>query len=121
MAAKLNMGAVYIDTENKISLSRLKEIAQHRKNISENNNNNNIYNNNNSASLLSYKSYKDPNILMENITIHRPTSTLDMLDQISKLEEDIILRNHDSSSFVGDQQQEHQQAKFPIGLIVVDR
>eukprot|EP00594_Rhizosolenia_setigera_P002706 CAMPEP_0178954664 /NCGR_PEP_ID=MMETSP0789-20121207/9129_1 /TAXON_ID=3005 /ORGANISM="Rhizosolenia setigera, Strain CCMP 1694" /LENGTH=259 /DNA_ID=CAMNT_0020636117 /DNA_START=865 /DNA_END=1644 /DNA_ORIENTATION=- len=108
------MGAVYIDTESKFSLSRLKEIANHRKNISENNNNNN------SASLLSYKSYKDPNILMENITIHRPKSTLDMLDQISKLEEDIILRNHDSSSFVEDQQQEHQQAKFPIGLIVVD-
>lgn len=119
MAAKLNMGAIYIDTENKFSLVRLKEIANHRKNISENNNN--IYNNNNLASLLSYKSYKDPNILMENITIHRPKSTLDMLDQISKLEEDIILRNHDSSSFVEDQQQEHQQAKFPIGLIVVDR
>lgn len=90
-AAILEQGSIYIDTECKMSLMRMEEIAdgRYQSNFSSNN------------------KYKKASEVLSNVVIHSPRSTKEMQIVISNLEEDILIRNENPDL-------------FPIRLVVLD-
>lgn len=98
-------GSIYIDTENKLNLSRLEEIAKER-----------VRKYFTFTTLSGKKSMyekKEASELLENIVVNSPRLSQDLFGVISRVEEDIILNNEDaltSSSTV----------KFPIRLLIID-
>jgi RAD51-like protein 1 len=112
MAARRGYGTTYIDTEKKLSLERLQEIAHTR-----------AYGEQEEEGGLGYCSggmqaqqqelqdgYKNPNQVLQNITIHSPSSTNELLAVIQSLEEEILLRNEEA----------FESSKFPVHLLIVD-
>lgn len=104
MAAKFGQGSIYIDTEQKMSLNRMQEIAQKRYAMNENlPDSQNVF------------PYKTPSTVLQNVIIHSPRSTNQMESIISKLEEEILMRNRafESSSVAN-------ASIYPVRLLLVD-
>ena len=129
VAARFNQGSIYIDTENKLSLSRLFQIADTRalaKLVSANHSVDVIVDDNFVCAGLSGKkykhesvqcrgdakySYKDATEVLENTTVYSPGSTSELASIINRIEEEILQRNQEALD---------SGTKFPVRLIVLD-
>jgi RAD51-like protein 1 len=111
MAAKRGYGATYIDTEKKLSLERLQEIASTRAFGEEQQEDGVGYCEGGMQAQYQevQNGYKTPNQVLQNITIHSPSSTNELLAVIQSLEEEILLRNEEAST-----------TNFPVHLLIVD-
>ena len=141
MASCYGQGSVFIDTEKKLSLRRLKEIAHERRRraLDRASANTNIGNgffhyddgpikkpmNHSSGVQLPEKpvvgdeiDYKDPLEVLENVTVHSPGSTQEMLSVVIEIEDEILLRNEEASKFKA--MPCSRPAKFPVRLVVLD-
>jgi len=129
VATRLGYGSVFIDTEKKLSLQRLHEIARERFKINtstpEHSRNNdqsmehessvNIDDNSNAIHGQDVCEYSHPAEVMNNVIVHSPTSTDELLSVVSQLDEEIIVRNEVSTS-----SNNLSNAHLPIKMIVLD-
>jgi RAD51-like protein 1 len=99
VAARLNFGSIFVDTEKKLSMERLNEIANQRHRMNMN--------------------YKSANNVLNNVTIHRISSTSELLLAISKLDEEIILRNEQSEEEIS-VASHGELDKYAVKLLIVD-
>lgn len=136
VAARMGYGSIFIDTERKLSLQRLHEIARERYklnsshevldsstnsigipnfeyNLLSNGTENDIQN----AHTRGRKKYSHPNSVMNNVTVHAPVSTEELLSVIQELDEEIILRGESSSDVIMDNSASTQ---FPVKVIILD-
>jgi RecA/RadA recombinase len=116
VAARLGYGSIFIDTEKKLSLQRLHEIARERSKLNfsvEDSVRND--GNNNSTKDQEVCDYSRPAEVMKNIIVHSPTSTDELLSVVSQLDEEIIIRSEPPSSF-----EDSSDAKLPIKVIILD-
>ncbi len=139
IAAAMEMGCIYIDTERKLSLKRMHEIAHERYEhyVNHHQQHHNQHHqqqhssDSNSTSQRTDESgndsggdndkdendqhqqipFKPPLQVLNNITIHTPNSTAELSAIISKLQEEIILRNLD---------QMESSYTYPVKLIILD-
>ena len=136
VAAAYDMGSIYIDTERKLSLARLNEIATERYEYNQNSSYSNINDNNDSNGGKENKEnnekvvkYKAPIDVLNNISVHTPDSTSDLLSVISGLQEEIVLRcNSDSSNstqideecVTSRDEMKENSTSYPVKLIILD-
>jgi RAD51-like protein 1 len=123
MAAKYNQGAMYIDTENKLILDRLREMIAQRFQIDDREKQNSTFHdgihhfaNNNSNKEEDYLngnschaqqfSFKQPSDVLKNMTVKQPNSTEELFKVLEQAEEEILHRN--------------QLATFPVRLLILD-
>ena len=128
VAARFNQGTVFIDTEKKLSLRRLHEIAQARvvvhkaefqHEIDMDIEDDFMYDGgvgdvaieSEQALADTKNTYKTAAQVMENTTVHSPGSTDELISVVSGIEEEILLRN---------QEAEESESKFPVRLIILD-
>jgi RecA/RadA recombinase len=128
VAASFNQGTVFIDTERKLSLRRLYEIAEARVVANAESARHSIdidvgddfmydvVNDNQTiesvqAPLDSKYQYKASRVVLENTSVHSPGSTIELLSVIDGIEEEILHRNQEAQESV---------SKFPVRLIVLD-
>lgn len=146
-ASTYDMGCIYIDTERKLSLVRLNEIASERYNSNgrfmnkgicekggdsdslfvydcvydqahnQDNNDNTNSNGSENDTNDSHPSYRNPKEVLNNITVHSPNSTNDLVSVISRLQEYIVERNH---MIQPSQDSNHNVSIYPIKLIILD-
>jgi RAD51-like protein 1 len=103
VAAALSQGAIYLDTEQKLSLSRLQEIAAQRYTMST------TSTNHPKNALLGDDSnlhYAPPDHVLQNMTVHTPSTLHDVHTVLVSLEEEILERNETN--------------QFPVRLVVLD-
>ena len=157
VAAKFNQGAIYIDTEKKLSLERLKEMSEQRRmddmrgvkrrEIQINDKSDGIREfkfdiqpydlsrdnyecSANFGNQHSMANFKSSEIILDNLTVHRPGNSDELLDLLGELEYEILLRNQnadqlslrsvppngvnttDSNRIVS--------GKFPVRLLILD-
>ena len=163
LAARYELGTVYIDTEKKLSLLRLQEIAKERATRR-------LHHPCSNASFVaaaaaatqqqqgqfSYAcdnhddltdpsapvpttgttsgkeeiapphdngpAYKTANDVLENVTVHTPGSTNELLSVVGTLEEEILLRNQDAAEEYSQPLNNHREKtrRFPVKLIIID-
>ena len=116
-------GSIFIDTENKLSLDRLNEIALNqckKQEASSSSTNNNYYSSNNSSSISSRMNPVNfaQNVL-ENVTIRSLLSTKELLETLDELELEITERNAEAGGSGGDSSGSRQQ-RLPVRLLVID-
>ena len=161
MAARMGRGSVYIDTERKVSLRRMKEMAQERRtaqlgggggasgmsyageqfsyhhhhhnnqqqqqqyqegqNTGGTGTNTQILNGDGDGDgVVVGGTYKDALEVLENVTIHTPASTKELLNLIHTIEEEILIRNDEALTSSGDDNTSTTTPKHPVGLVVLD-
>jgi RAD51-like protein 1 len=105
-AARFRKGCIYIDTEQKLSLSRLRAIASERASLQSNNQSTSTPSADfNQAALPPFAPHQQ---VLHNVTVHAPLSTEKLLAILLQLEDDIAARAADDAE------------RFPVGLIVLD-
>ncbi|GKY96063.1 hypothetical protein MPSEU_000566500 [Mayamaea pseudoterrestris] len=100
-AARFQQGCIYIDTEQKISVPRLRQITMNQAAL---------FNQTNATGLSLHCAYEGQEFehhVLLNVTIHTPNSTEGLLDVLSGLEDEIIARDSDPN-------------RFSVRLIVLD-
>ena len=105
-------GAIFIDTENKLSLDRLNEIAVNRnRNRRGKSSSKTSYS---SSSISSSRSRTNPvdiaQLVLENVTVRSFFSTKELLETLDELRLEITQRNTDAGS----------QKRLPVRLLVID-
>ena len=157
MAARQGRGSVYIDTERKVSLRRMKEMAQerrmaqlggdglggsgsmsyagdqfsyhhHQQQQQQNNSATGIGENTGTQPFSSGGGggmYKDALEVLENVTVHAPGSTKELMELIHTLEEEILIRNDEAMTTNTDgtgtaTNYSTAPPKHPVGLLVLD-
>lgn len=103
MAAKYDQGAMYIDTEKKLILERLRDMASQRWSDNE------VIGGpeaSGSPSNVTPFTFKHPEDVLRNMTVRQPNSTEELLRVLESAEEEILHRN--------------QQASFPVRILIVD-
>jgi RecA/RadA recombinase len=132
VAARLGhgCGTIFLDTEKKLSLERLNEMARVRYEYEYESEKDD--GGSGAEERANQDRYKHPIDVMNNVTVHAPSSTNELLTVLSKLDEEIILRNEESanriqmsSSNTGDthtrqREQEREQPTYPVKLIILD-
>ena len=121
VASKFNQGSIYIDTEQKMSLPRMYEMA-HERFLSST-----LNGRNNSDSVKKTNDYKSSDIVLQNVIVHKPQSTNEMVSIISKLEEEILIHNEEA---LENEQSCHNTTvtnesnstvtKYPIRFLMID-
>lgn len=135
VAARMGFGSIFMDTERKLSLQRLNEIAKERHKVTASVNStiddsNFEYNdaqNMNANDRQQHhgdgrerrRTYPHPNHVMNNVTVHSPSSTDELLSVISKLDEEMILRNESATSTSTDMSDD-DSPQYPVKLIILD-
>lgn len=99
LAAIAGGGSIFIDTENKLSLPRLQEIAIER-------------------SASHQHPQTSASLIMENVSIHQVQSTKELLDRIDELRAEINHRNSLAESFQSSESGNIEG--LPVRLIVID-
>jgi len=127
MAARYGQGCVYIDTENKLSLERLKEIAARRASAfnstdlncdegfsyaNETPMANSDVDNSERQQIVELR-YRTPQEILQNATVHTPASTEELVSTLSSVEDEILLRNQQAT-------ETELSYKFPVRLLVLD-
>jgi RecA/RadA recombinase len=144
MAARYGQGSVYIDTEKKLSLVRLKEIASKRAStfntvppplsnggsqeggfsygggdgyaneIQLGSNGGDERQSSAQHGVLSptHLQYRNPDDVFQNVTVHSPTTTFELLAVMATIEDEIFLRN--------DEAEGSPLSKFPVRLLILD-
>jgi RecA/RadA recombinase len=95
-------GAIFIDTENKLSLSRLNEIAMNRSRRETASNTTNRSGNMNPDVIAQH--------VLENVTVRSFLSTKELLDTLDELVLEITQRNAEAET----------QRRLPVRLLVID-
>jgi RecA/RadA recombinase len=116
-AAKFNRGAIYIDTEKKLSLERLREMSEHRRlhalheheRTRDRNEHGNDNPRNDDTNEDAVGTFKPGEIVLDNLTVHQPGTSEELLDALDELEYEILIRN-----------QRNVRGKYPVRLLVVD-
>jgi RecA/RadA recombinase len=129
MAAKYGQGSVFIDTEKKLSLGRMKEIAEERSGriaLQESEGDAGEFSYGASLSAVDVQDanhllshgyeesqfpYKSSRAVLTNVTVHTPGSTNELLSVVSGLEDEILLRN---------QQAKEDATIYPVSLVILD-
>ena len=111
MAAKHNVGTMYIDTEKKLNLQRLREMSRQRF-IAQQEESNYAYENamqqQQSATQPPHLNYKSPAQVFANLTVQTPSSTEELFSVLEdKTEMEILQRNQ-------------QPGHYPVRLLIVD-
>jgi len=114
VAARLGYGSIFIDTEKKLSLQRLHEIARERSK-SNSSAQNHDDEKNNSTQDQNVCEYIRPAEVMKNIVVHAPASTDELLSVVSQLDEEIIIRSEPPAS-----SEDSSDAQLPIKVIILD-
>ncbi|KAI2511333.1 Pfam:KaiC [Fragilaria crotonensis] len=113
-AAKKGFGTIYIDTEKKLNLDRLREIATLRATGARADERQGdegfLYNVELPAQQLR-DGYKHQSDVLNNITVHKPSTTTELLLIARTIEEEILLRNEEALT---------SDSKFPVHLLIVD-
>lgn len=113
-AAKKGFGTIYIDTEKKLNLDRLREIATLRatgaRAAERQGDEGFLYNVELPAQQLR-DGYKHQSDVLNNITVHKPSTTTELLLIARTIEEEILLRNEEALT---------SDSKFPVHLLIVD-
>uniref|UniRef100_A0A7S4EQW2 RecA family profile 1 domain-containing protein n=1 Tax=Pseudo-nitzschia australis TaxID=44445 RepID=A0A7S4EQW2_9STRA len=120
-AAKFNQGAIYIDTEKKLSLERLGEMSEQRR-MSGNN-----YENKDEDAM---GTFKPAQFVLNNLTLHQPGTSDELLEVLDALEYEILIRNQNagqaflkSRTSVGNNTNSVNNAvrgKYPVRLLILD-
>lgn len=97
-------GTAYVDAERKLSLGRLREMAAERRASSTGGGDDGRPN------------YRDPLTVLENVTVHSPSSTAELMAVVNGLEEEIVVRNEQAAQ----EGEEDGGRGLPVGLIVLD-
>lgn len=109
MAAMLNQGAIYIDTEKKLTIQRLDEIASCRyrrmSSAHQQTGGDRIDPERPYPDMNGFK-FKKPGQVLQNMTIKEPNSTRELQQVLDDIEEEILYRN--------------QNSEFPVRLLIVD-
>ena len=115
-AAHYKRGSIYIDTEQKLSVHRLQEMTRER-----------WYQMATTANGGSGKHVgvgdclESVQCVLENVSVHRPQSSSELLEVLSNLEEEISLAVHNSVPATSDHGGTSQNGiKYPIQLMVLD-
>eukprot|EP00956_Cyclotella_meneghiniana_P015361 scaffold23417_cov78-Cyclotella_meneghiniana.AAC.8 len=106
-------GTIYIDTENKMSVVRLKELAQESSNKRRR------------TETATLDQRNPDELVLENVTVHSARTTRELLDVLNGLEEEIILRNDEADqckrSVDNPGSQSHATVqRLPVHLLIVD-
>lgn len=154
IAARYRQGSIFIDTERKLSLRRLQEIARERhvgqqsQNVTTQNSQKSSYNftygdddddednapmyinesdkctdddmtnNLTERSSIPYMNHDD---VLNNVTVHSPKSTEDLLASVASLEGEILWRNEKSNDAIdGENDTVESNINLPVRLVVVD-
>lgn len=99
LAAKYGQGAMYIDTERKLILERLRDMSAQRYQQNDSQQQNGIDQDN--------FRYQHPNDILRNLTVKQPNSIEELLVVLESAEEEILHRNQSPTD-------------FPVRLLVVD-
>ena len=152
MAARQGRGSVYIDTERKVSLRRMKEMAQERRAAQlgggvddglggslmsyagdqfsyhhhhHHHHHQQHHGGQNGGTIIGGNTgdggdgmYKDALEVLENVTVHAPGSTKELMDLIHTIEEEILIRNDEALTTTTDDIP--KMPKHPVGLLVLD-
>lgn len=115
-AAKFNQGAIYIDTEKKLSLERLREMSEYRR----------AHNDNYDA----IGSFKPGELVLDNLTLHQPGNSEELLEVLDELEYEILIRNQRAGAMTspngteaidrGNTNTGIVDGKYPVRLLIVD-
>ncbi|KAL3906367.1 MAG: hypothetical protein SGILL_009298, partial [Bacillariaceae sp.] len=148
LAARYNQGAVYVDTENKLPVPRLREIGQEwrKRHLGLSNFSSERYPQDGSGLGFNYNqhgtclslgtphgltatqgshlgfsdhsvgSFKRAEQLLDNLTVHKVSTTKDLLSRLSSLEDEILHRNEIASHDTGNE----DGGKYPVRLLIVD-
>ena len=121
-AAKYNQGAIYIDTEKKLSLERLREMSEHRRRHDEVDGNYDVED--------AMATFKPGEIVLDNMTVHQPANSEELLNVLDELEYEILIRNQSAGSAFsksggsedGNTMGSNKivQRKYPVRLLIVD-
>ena len=130
MAAKYNQGSMYIDTEKKLVLERLRDMAtataaaaaetRYNPSFLESNQDGGI------ALGNDHFSFKTADTVLQNMTVKQPHSTEELVNVLEAAEEEILLRNQQHQQQQQHQHQHQQQQQqtscttFPVRLLIVD-
>ena len=137
-AAKFNQGAIYIDTEKKLSLERLKEMSELRRLQDMQGSGHEIPNIRdcndqyfgNYANEDALATFKSGEIVLDNLTIHQPGNSEELLGVLDELEYEILIRNQSAGgTFIQPNNSEGMnitsgtrsvRGRYPVRLLVVD-
>jgi RecA/RadA recombinase len=150
MAAAFQQGSIYVDTEHKVSLSRLQEMATQRHwqqsttsdGLAERDGglfsyggtefcgndmscagdrNPFIDAETQSSHSASQRRYETCQNVLENLTVHNPGNTAELHRTLASLEEEILLRNDSAADGKsGPSGTQHRGSSFPVRLLVLD-
>ena len=117
-----NLGSIFIDTENKLSLNRLAEMAS--KKCARGTFPGFAYEDAASQSMnaqnqpSSSLSRVDPQTVLQNMAVFQPTSTDELIEVLKSLEDHILLHNHKACAASVEDVADVPQ--LPIGVLVID-
>lgn len=121
MASRYAQGCVYVDTEKKLSVARLREIALQRSSRVPDTNTHGEFLYPSDTTLVestvdisatSRNCFRSPQEVLDNVTVHSPSNIDELFGALSEVEDELFSRNHQS---VGS-----SNAKFPVRLLVLD-
>jgi len=117
VAARYGVGSIFIDTEKKLSLERMKDIAVNRENLANVGGRRMTQGCGHNTAQGGDDYYKPPSVVLDNVIVHKPSNTAALDLVVSRLDEEILLRNEQAG------EQEHNtmgRLRFPVKLVVVD-
>lgn len=132
-AARYGQGSVFIDTERKLSVDRLKEIAVQRSAVFNAAHNLSSPDDGGGFSYDDFgtfgndtvgqtnqhlgttppprQQYQSPHDVLQNVSVYTPVSTEELLALTSTIEEEVVLRNEEAKTSAG---------TFPVRLLILD-
>lgn len=116
-AAAFRQGTIYIDSEQKMSLPRLRQIAEQRRIVNHSIENDPTFNPPEGRTNSRWRNmqFAPSNDVLQNLTVHSPSNMNDLQETLLSLEHEIFERNHKAEEANSD-----SSAHFPVRLIVVD-
>eukprot|EP01082_Thalassiosira_pseudonana_P011598 g9733.t1 g9733 contig4:459310-460626(-) len=116
LAAKSGFGgAVYIDTEKKLSLVRLRELAMERRCINGGSRKRGA-----EEAFASRNQHDAAQQVLENVTVHSLISTKELLDTLDGLGKEIIHRNTEAEEYKRGKMNNNTMQRLPVKLVVID-
>lgn len=124
VAARLGYGSIFIDTEKKLSLQRLNEIARERYNAKASSHQQQFDDDfqysdkiaNDVDTHTQFENYCLPSKVLANVIVHAPTTMDELLGVVSNLDEEIILQNEEAF----EEDNDGGDTKMPIRLVILD-
>ncbi len=117
-AARYGVGSIFIDTEKKLSLQRMKDIALNRSSeyLVDGSGRRMSQGHGHGHDDINYQ--QPPSVVLDNVTVHKPPNTAALHSVVSRLDEEILLRNEQAGEHYHDGTR--GRSRFPVKLVVVD-